>query len=320
MAGIRSHVLEGAASLAYIVVWMAFSIALILSNKWLLAFRGFPFPIALTMFHMAFCSTLAALFIKVFHVVSTSDEMTRTVYLQSVVPIAILYAGSLWFSNSAYIHLSVSFIQMLKALMPVTVYALGVFGNLEEIDTIKLLNMVVISLGVGIAAFGELRFSWTGLALQLSGQGAEAGRLVLIQILLQAKGLKLNPITTIYYIAPSSLLALVPPFLLVELFPIIDFARSKGANFNISYILANGAVAFGLNIAVFLLIGKTSALTLNIAGVLKDWLLIGFSNILFEAPVTALNLEGFTLALIGVGFYNYLKMQNKSPIITKEES
>ena len=30
--------------------------------------------------------------------------------------------------------------------------------------------------------------------------------------------------------------------------------------------------------AVFLLIGKTSALTMNIAGVVKDWMLIGLSG------------------------------------------
>ena len=40
--------------------------------------------------------------------------------------------------------------------------------------------------------------------------------------------------------------------------------------------------------AVFLLIGKTSALTMNIAGVVKDWLLIGLSVMLYKcvsAPV-----------------------------------
>ena len=34
--------------------------------------------------------------------------------------------------------------------------------------------------------------------------------------------------------------------------------------------------------AVFLLIGKTSALTMNIAGVVKDWLLIGLSVMLYK--------------------------------------
>ena len=37
-------------------------------------------------------------------------------------------------------------------------------------------------------------------------------------------------------------------------------------------LLSNGTIAFGLNLSVFLLIGKTSALTMNVAGVVKDWL------------------------------------------------
>jgi hypothetical protein len=38
----------------------------------------------------------------------------------------------------------------------------------------------------------------------------------------------------------------------------------------------------GLNMSVFLLIGKTSALTMNIAGVLKDWLLIIVSVMMYK--------------------------------------
>jgi hypothetical protein len=42
----------------------------------------------------------------------------------------------------------------------------------------------------------------------------------------------------------------------------------------------NGDAA--LNLSVFLLIGKTSALTMNLAGVVKDWLLIGLSALLYR--------------------------------------
>ena len=51
--------------------------------------------------------------------------------------------------------------------------------------------------------------------------------------------------------------------------------------------------------AVFLLIGKTSALTMNIAGVIKDWALIFFSYSVFKAPVTALNLFGYFFCCTG---------------------
>ena len=54
-------------------------------------------------------------------------------------------------------------------------------------------------------------------------------------------------------------------------------------NFDIPIFLSNAAAAFGLNMSVFLLIGKTSALTMNIAGVIKDWMLIGLSVAIFKA-------------------------------------
>ena len=54
---------------------------------------------------------------------------------------------------------------------------------------------------------------------------------------------------------------------------------------------------------MFLLIGKTSALTMNIAGVIKDWMLIFFSFSLFHAPVTRLNLTGYAFCCSGGSLY-----------------
>jgi hypothetical protein len=55
--------------------------------------------------------------------------------------------------------------------------------------------------------------------------------------------------------------------------------NGKAASFRPDFVIfgSNALCAFGLNLAVFLIVGKTSALTLNIAGVVKDWLLIRFS-------------------------------------------
>ena len=47
-------------------------------------------------------------------------------------PAGVLYAASLWLSNSAYLYLSVSFIQMTKSLMPGLVYASGVALGTEQ--------------------------------------------------------------------------------------------------------------------------------------------------------------------------------------------
>lgn len=42
-------------------------------------------------------------------------------------------------------------------------------------------------------------------------------------------------------------------------------------------LLFSAAAAFALNCAIFLLVGKTSALTLNVAGVVKDVVLVYLS-------------------------------------------
>lgn len=62
--------------------------------------------------------------------------------------------------------------------------------------------MVLISAGVIIASAGEVHFNIIGVFFQISGSMAEALRLVLTQVLLQKKGLSLNPLTSLYYIAP----------------------------------------------------------------------------------------------------------------------
>jgi hypothetical protein len=63
--------------------------------------------------------------------------------------------------------------------------------------------------------------------------------------------------------------------------------------------------------SVYLLIGKTSALTMNVAGVVKDWILIFISSFIFDAPISAIQLWGYLLAFLAVCYYNYAKFKVK---------
>ncbi|KAJ8774759.1 hypothetical protein K2173_017205 [Erythroxylum novogranatense] len=294
-------------SYTYVAIWIFLSFTVIVYNKYILDKKmyNWPFPISLTMIHMSFCASLAFLLIKVFKFVEPVS-MSRELYFSSVVPIGALYSLSLWLSNSAYIYLSVSFIQMLKALMPVAVYSIGVILKRESFKTDTMVNMISISLGVGVAAYGEARFDTWGVLLQLGAVAFEATRLVLIQILLTSKGITLNPITSLYYVAPCCLVFLFVPWIFVE-FPVLRDTSS----FRFDFVIfgTNSFCAFALNLAVFLLVGKTSALTMNVAGVVKDWLLIAFSWSVIKDTVTPINLFGYGLAFLGVAYYNHAKLQ-----------
>ncbi|OIW19753.1 hypothetical protein TanjilG_18563 [Lupinus angustifolius] len=294
-------------SYTYVAIWIFLSFTVIVYNKYILDRKmyNWPYPISLTMIHMAFCSSLAYLLVRVFKLVEPVS-MSRDLYLRSVVPIGLLYSLSLWFSNSAYIFLSVSFIQMLKALMPVAVYSIGVVFKKETFKSEVMANMVSISLGVAVAAYGEAQFDAWGVTLQLLAVAFEATRLVLIQILLNSKGISLNPITSLYYIAPCCLVFLSIPWLIMEYPSLRD-----NSSFHLDFVIfgTNSTCAFALNLAVFLLVGKTSALTMNVAGVVKDWLLIAFSWSVIKDTVTPLNLIGYGLAFLGVAYYNHSKLQ-----------
>jgi drug/metabolite transporter (DMT)-like permease len=292
----------------YVAIWIFLSFSVIVYNKYILdpKMYNWPFPISLTLIHMTFCSILAFIAVHIFRLIELPSSMTSDMYISSVLPIGALYSLSLWFSNSAYMYLSVSFIQMLKALMPVAVYSIGIMLKKEMFKSSTMMNMLSISFGVAIAAYGEARFNVTGVSLQLAAVAFEATRLVLIQILLTSKGISLNPITSLYYVAPCCLAFLLLPWGFVEL-PRLRAA----ASFQPDLVIfgTNSICAFALNLAVFLLVGKTSALTMNVAGVVKDWLLIAFSWSVIRDLITPLNLFGYGIAFLGVGYYNHVKLQ-----------
>ncbi|XP_055831319.1 probable sugar phosphate/phosphate translocator At4g32390 [Solanum dulcamara] len=293
-------------SYTYLAIWIVLSGTVIVYNKYILDKKlyNWPFPISLTMIHMGFCSSLAFFLVRILKLVELFT-LSRRVYFTCVLPIGALYSLSLWLSNSAYIYLSVSFIQMLKALMPVAVYTIGVLFKKDSFKKSSMCNMLAISIGVAIAAYGESKFDSFGVSLQLLSVLVEATRLVMIQILLNSKGIKLNPIATLYYVAPSCFVFLSIPWVFLEL-PVL---KERGFGFDYVIFGSNCFCAFALNLAVFLVVGKTSALTMNIGGVVKDWLLIAFSWSVIKDSVTPLNLIGYGLAFLGVAYYNHQKLQ-----------
>lgn len=56
-----------------------------------------------------------------------------------------------------------------------------------------------------------------GVMFQSGSIIAESFRLALVQILLQQRGIKLNPVSTLYYIAPACFGFLTLPFFFIEL-------------------------------------------------------------------------------------------------------
>ena len=123
-------------------------------------------------------------------------------FMRSILPIGILFSGSLILSNKAYLYLSVHYIQMLKAFNPVAILLITWIFRLSEPSKKLGLIVVMISSGVALASQGELHFDLTGFIIQAVAVAFEASRLVMIQVLLH--GLKMDPLVSLHYYAPVS--------------------------------------------------------------------------------------------------------------------
>ncbi len=66
--------------------------------------------------------------------------------------------------------------------MPMAVFLVGTGFGTESFTQKRLANMVVITIGVMIAAYGELNFVLVGVLLQLVSIAVEATRLTMVQV------------------------------------------------------------------------------------------------------------------------------------------
>ncbi|KAG9250910.1 triose-phosphate transporter family-domain-containing protein [Emericellopsis atlantica] len=287
----------------YILSWIFFSNCTILFNKWLIDNAGFRYPILLTCWHLVFATAATQLLARTTSLLESRHTLPidRRFFLRTILPIGILYSGSLVCSNVVYLYLSVPFIQMLKSASPVVVLFFSWVWGIANPTMSTLLNILVIVLGVAIASAGEIQFSWLGFMYQVGGTVFEAMRLVLIQVMLSSEGLQMDPLVGLYYYAPVcavmnmfvALWSEVPKFEMQHLW-----------DAGIFMLLLNALVAFMLNIASVCLIGKTSGLVMTLTGILKSILLVIISVIIWQTTISPLQFFGYSVALCGLVYYS----------------
>ena len=122
----------------------------------------------------------------------------------------------------------------------------------------------------------------------------------MVQRLLSSAEFKMDPMVSLYYFAPACAVINGVFTLFVEA-PKMSMLDITNLGYGI--LLSNALVAFGLNVAVVLLIGKTSAVVLTLSGVLKDILLVVASMTIFKDPVAPWQWFGYSIALGGLMYY-----------------
>jgi hypothetical protein len=298
-------------------LYISCSAGLIAFNKYLMHKDRFPYATCLVLIHAAFCSvsTFILYLIKPSLFPSLSDPARRvavdsSLILRGALPIGVFFAGQLVLSNTAYLHSSVAFLQMMKEGNLVLVYIMSLAFALEYFQCRHIGILLFICFGTTLTIHGEMNFSWTGFVIQGTGQLFECTKIVLQAMLLTSAGKKLDALTYVMMVMPMCF-AVLSVFLGFILFvmPIehLDTPRWSEVVHWAPVLMINACVALALNIIIALFVKHSSAVAFILAGIVKDAAIVMAGTLFFHEAVSSLQFIGFSLQLLGIMVWSLMK-------------
>lgn len=299
------------------LLYCATSAGLIAYNKYLIHADRFPYAVAIVLMHTAFCSCLTGLLflIRPSLFPSLTDPVSRVsvdsgLIFKGAVPIAFFFAGQLVLSNTAYLHSSVSFLQMMKEANLALVYTLSLVVALEKFSWRMVGILICVMMATALTIHGEMHFSKLGFAIQGISQLFESTKIVLQAMLLSSAGRKLDVLTYVLLVMPFCFLVLGTLFLIlkfvypVELLEVPDWIHIMHWW---PHLIANALVAFCLNVIIALFVKHSSAVAFILAGICKDAMIVCAGGFLLKEYISTLQVIGFTMQLAFILLYTIVK-------------
>jgi len=300
----------------WLVQWLFLNIFVTLLNKSLFSHFKFPFPIALTAVHMFFTALLS---IPAYYIVhrhqEPQDSLFQNLFDFKFVTFSVLFCANILFSNLGLNLSSVAMVQVIRATNPVIVLIMSylVLGD-TNYTTMHVITVIGVVCGVAIATYGDLETSMWGFFLILFGCFLSSCKSITSSIMLGK--LSIHPLDLSFKMSIHSLWQLLLIMFLGSeakgLYAWYSKNLTEHVDMNIVLyaLLVNGVTAFLLNFSNFMFTKHTSALTVTIAGNVKNTLTIVISIFIFSTPLTLLNAIGSVIAISGAIIYSFLSKSN----------
>lgn len=177
--------------------------------------------------------------------------------------------------------------------------------------------IALICIGIACASYGTMAFNLTGFLCVLGASICGTFRWVLSQYLANLIQGPHQPLQVLYAIAPASTLGVLPLVFALEGSALASssediFTDTRVCLVALGCIGLGGVMAFVLILVEIALVQKTSALSLGIAGNVKDVCQILLSVLVFGDHLSALNVVGMGCTFTGMICYTVIKTQRKS--------
>ncbi|KAJ3110252.1 UAA transporter [Phlyctochytrium bullatum] len=246
----------------------------------------------------------------------------------AVLLFSLLYTANIAMSNVSLSMVSLPFHQVVRSTNPAVTLALErlLFGKRVTSRSVHA-SLLLVILGVALATLGEYEFSMPGLLMTLLGVLLSSLKGICTNRLLVG-ALRFHPLVLLFRMsALAALQCLVVSWWSGETSRFLVFASRLTPGVVRAVVsdavppltlhtltvalAANGALAFCLNLVSFLANRRVGALSMTVAGNVKQSITIAFSVWVFGYVISGLNGAGILLTLVGGGWYSAIGLRNK---------
>jgi hypothetical protein len=288
-------------------LWSITSVLIILLNNFLMNIEKFRYPMLLSSAGLAFTTIV----LWTCQLAGISNIIIRNPYeVLQLFPIALCMALTLAIGNAAYMFLSVSLIQLLKAGAPVCTLFVALVTRTETPNLLTTVAVLLIVLGCGMSVSGEMRVSWIGVGFVVCGELLEACRIVLTQRVMTTA--KLSTLQLVAHVSPLACVFLWVVGAFFEGPALLQTqAHVRIAQNPLPYVVA-ATLGFFINVMSVKIIQLTSGLTLKVLAQAKNTATVVAAILVFGNTVTALQWVSYLIS--GCGYVTYHFSRNAAPL------
>ncbi|XP_001352863.2 solute carrier family 35 member C2 [Drosophila pseudoobscura] len=278
--------------------------------------REMPFPLTIVTYHLILKFILAALVRRIYklRVGRSRVQLDWRVALRKMAPTGVASAIDIGFSNWGLALVPISLYTMTKSSTIVFILLFAIALGLEKKSWSLVFIVGLIGAGLVMFTYKSTQFNALGFFFILFASLSSGLRWSFAQFIMQKSKLGLhNPIDMIYYMQPWMIASLLPLVCGIEGVKLYDVAENlkiyttDEITWAIARITFGALLAFLMEFTEFLVLCKTSSLTLSIAGIFKDICQLFLAVTLKKDQLSPINYVGLVVCLAGIACHLWHK-------------
>ncbi|KAH8366152.1 hypothetical protein KR093_009753 [Drosophila rubida] len=309
-----------------VLLYLTLSIALTFYQTDII--RDLPIPLTIVTYHLLLKFLLAALIRNIYkmRMGKTRVQLDWRVAVRKMAPAGIASGIDIGFSNWGLLLVPISLYTMTKSSTIVFILIFAIFLGLERKSWTLFLIVGLIGLGLFMFTYKSTQFNALGFIFILVASLSSGVRWSFAQFIMQKSKLGLhNPIDMIFHMQPWMIAALLPLVFLIEgpklQQGMLDIHQMSEEDiiWTIAKVTLGALIAFLMEVTEFLVLCKTSSLSLSIAGIFKDICQLALAVAYKGDQLSSINLVGLGVCLAGICChlwhkYTSMAQQNKQQL------